>query len=175
MDTPSHDDIALTTPDERLALTPDLIVDQIEAAAITHYQDDRLDRSRALLEKLLLMRPNHAPYWTLLGVIYRRQERRPAALTYFRKAVSVDPSDRNALVNLGETLVEAGQVREGVRLLRAVFDQGRDPERAPAEQDPLTIRAGADLAFIQAFAEELIERPELLEAMAGQVRQPGQS
>lgn len=168
MTTDTQTDVALATTAERLALTPDIIVDQLEAAAIEHYQNERLGRARGLLEKLLLMRPEHAPYWTLLGVIYRRQERRPAALTYFRKALTLAPTDRNTLVNLGETLVEAGEVDEGIKLLRAVFDSGRDPAKKPAEQDPLTIRAGADLAFIQAFAEELMDHPELIEKFAEQ-------
>jgi len=129
--------------------TPDAVVTQLEAAAVKLYGQKKLGRARGYLEQLVLMRPENAKYWALLGVIWRRQKQRGAALKCLKRAAELDPTDFNALVNLGETLVEVGQVPAGVELLRAVFDEGFDPSKSPEEQDEMTIRSGAMLEFVQ--------------------------
>lgn len=134
---------------DALEMTPDIIVDQLEATAIEYYQAGRLGRAREYLDKLVMMRPERANYWALLGVVFRRQDRRAAALGALKKAAEIDGGDRNVLVNLGETLIEVGKVEAGVELLRALFEEGYEPQKAPAEQDEFTIRAGATLEFVQ--------------------------
>ncbi|AWV90820.1 tetratricopeptide repeat protein [Bradymonas sediminis] len=129
--------------------TPDAVVAQLEAAAVKLYGQKKLGRARGYLEQLVVMRPENAKYWALLGVIWRRQKQRGAALKCLKRAAELDPTDFNTLVNLGETLVEVGQVPAGVELLRAVFDEGFDPSKSPEEQDEMTIRSGAMLEFIQ--------------------------
>ena len=66
------------TSSSALRNTPELIVKQVEAAAVQHYQAERFDRARELLSKLLQMRPDSVQYWTLLGVCYRRQGKKAA-------------------------------------------------------------------------------------------------
>ena len=141
---------------EDLTSTPDLVVKQVEVAAVQHYQAERFERARDLLSKLLQMRPQNVEYWTLLGVCYRRQGKRAAALKCFKEAVERDPEYRNALINLAETLCEVGKATEGVTLMRAVFEEGYDPDKNPNEQDTITKRAGAQLAMIARAAEEAI-------------------
>lgn len=129
--------------------TPDAIVAQLEAAAVKLYGQKKLTQARGYLEQLVVMRPENAKYWALMGVIWRRQKQRGAALKCLKRAAELDPEDFNTLVNLGETLVEVGQVPAGVELLRAVFEEGFDPSKPPEEQDEMTIRSGAMLEFIQ--------------------------
>ncbi len=150
-------DIALATTLDSLEMTPDIIVDQLEATALEYYGRDQLDRARQYLDKLVKMRPKKVRYWTLLGVVYRRQKRRAAALNCLKTAAELDPEDRNTLVNLGETLIEVGKVPAGVDLLRAVFEEGRDPSKPPEEQDEFTIRAGATLEFVQKSIDAFVE------------------
>lgn len=145
----NDDNIAYADTVDALEMTPDIIVEQLEASAMEYYRKGELRRSRDYLEQLVMMRPEEASYWTLLGVIYRRQKRRAAALNCLKKAAELAPTDRNTLVNLGETLVEVGKVPAGVELLRAVFEEGYDPDEPPEEQDEFTIRAGATLEFVQ--------------------------
>lgn len=142
-------DVALTPEQERAFLYTDEIVQQLEACALTYYKQDELIRARNYVEKLVKIRPENAQYWTLLGVICRRQDQRGPALQFLKRAAELDPKDFNTLLNLGETLVEIGQVPAGVELLRAVFKEGYDPNKSPEEQDEFTIRSGAILAFVQ--------------------------
>lgn len=144
-----QEDIALETTADSLEMTPDIIVDQMEATAVEYYRRDDLERAGDYLEKLVQMRPDEADYWCLLGVIHRRRDRRGSALRCLKTAAEIAPEDRNVLVNLGETLIEVGRVPAGVDLLRAVFEEGYDPEKPPKEQDELTIRAGAILELTQ--------------------------
>lgn len=142
-------DLAHADTIDSLEMTPDLIVDQLAVSAEEYYKRGKLSRARDYLDQLVLMRPKEPQYWTLLGVIHRRQERRAAALHCLKKATELDPENRNTLVNLGETLIEVGKVPAGVDLLRAVFEHGHDPDKAPQEQDAFTIRAGATLELVQ--------------------------
>lgn len=133
------------SPDEPNAA----LVAQLEACASAYYGQGQLGRARTYLEQLVKLRPEEAKYWALLGVVFRRQKRRAPALKCLKRAAEIDPHDFNTLINLGETLVEVGQVPAGVKLLRAVFDEGFDPAKAPEQQDEFTIRSGAILEFVQ--------------------------
>lgn len=150
-------DLAHADTIDALEMTPDLIVDQLAASAEEYYKRGKLNHARDYLDQLVMMRPQEPQYWTLLGVIHRRQQRRAAALQCFKKATELDPENRNTLVNLGETLIEVGKVPAGVDLLRAVFELGFDPDKAPEEQDEFTIRAGATLEFVQKGIREFID------------------
>lgn len=145
----SQPNSAPKTSKNALRNTPDAVVAQLEAAAVKLYGKQKLTRARGYLEQLIVMRPENAKYWALLGVIWRRQKQRGAALKCLKRAAELDPEDFNTLVNLAETLVEVGQVPAGVELLRAVFDEGFDSSKPPEEQDEMTIRSGAMLEFIQ--------------------------
>lgn len=137
--------------------TPDLAVLAIEKQARKFYAEERLDRARELLEKLVKMRPQVGPYHALLGVIHRREDRWVPALQCLQRAVEIDSSDRNALVNLGESLVICGKVQEGADLLMTVFEMGFEKGKPPAEQDQLTKRAGAQLAILEKVGKSLQE------------------
>lgn len=129
--------------------TPDMVVITIMEQVKTFYGEGRLDRARELLEKVVKMRPAANQAWAFLGVIHRRQDRLVKALQCLQTAVELDSSDRNALVNLAETLTIVGKVEEGVDLLRAVFEMGYVQGEPPEEQDIITRRAGSQLAILQ--------------------------
>lgn len=153
----SDENLAYADTIDALEMTPDIIVDQLAASAMEYYRRDKLDRARDYLDQLVMMRPEEAEYWALLGVVHRRQKRRAAALQCLKKAVELDPEDKNILVNLGETLIEVGKVPAGVDLLRAVFEEGYDPSKPPEEQDEFTIRTGATLEFVQKGIRTFVE------------------
>ena len=136
--------------------TPDLVVLAIDEQARRLYGDERLDRARELYEKLVRMRPNASQYWAMLGVIHRRQDRLVKALKALERAVDIEPMNRNALVNLGESLVLAGKVEEGTKVLRAVFDMGYDEDKPAKEHDVITKRAGAQLAMLHEIAQGVL-------------------
>lgn len=133
--------------------TPDMAVLAVEQQARELYAEGRLNRARELVEKLVKMRPEVSQYWALLGVIHRRNDELVQALQCLQEAAELNPSNRNALVNLGESLVLAGKVPEGAEVLRAVFDMGYEEDKPPEDHDEFTKRAGAQLAIIQKVLE----------------------
>lgn len=133
--------------------TPDMVVAAVETQATELYSKGRLERSQELFEKLVNMRPKIAHYHAMLGIIHRRQDRLVKALQSLQRAAELDPTDRNALVNLGESLVIAGKVLEGAEVLRAVFQMGYEKGKPASEQDQFTKRAGAQLAILQQIAQ----------------------
>lgn len=139
--------------EEAWAATPDVAVVAVEKQARTFYGEDRLDRAEELYEKLTKMRPEVSEFHAMLGIIHRRRERMVRALQSLQRAAELDPTDRNALVNLGECLVTVGKVKEGADLLLAVFKMGYEKEKSPAEQDVFTKRAGAQLAILEKVGE----------------------
>ncbi|TXD36478.1 tetratricopeptide repeat protein [Lujinxingia vulgaris] len=134
---------------------PDLVAAQTQELARRFYKKGELGRAEEVLGKLIKMRPAMSWAHALLGVVYRRQGRLLKALESLQRAAEIDNTDRNTLVNLGECLVLAGKVPEGVDVLRAVFEMGYDPEKAPEEHDMLTRRAGAQLEVIQRAARKV--------------------
>jgi predicted Zn-dependent protease len=134
---------------EALKAAPDVVVLQIETAALEHYRGERLDRAAEYLEQIVQMRPENGDYWCLLGVVYRRLGRRIEALKALSQAVESDKTDKNALVNLAEALVECGKVEEGVEILIGLFKAGYVEGVPIEEQDYFTQRAGAQLAIIK--------------------------
>lgn len=146
----------MTTPSETKSdaqraweATPDAVAMAFKEQATKLYADGHLDRAQQVLEKLVKMRPEAGPVWAFLGVVHRRQKQMVKALQYLQKAVELDPTDRNALVNLGECLIIAGKVEEGAQLLHAVFEMGYDPQIDPDDHDVFTRRAGAQLALMK--------------------------
>ena len=136
--------------------TPDMVVLAVDQQAQRFYAEGRLARARELFEKLLRMRPEVSQFWAMLGVIHRREERLVQALQCLQQAVELDTENRNALVNLGETLVLAGKVDEGTEVLRALFDISRVEGKPAREQDVFTKRAGAQLAIIKEIADAIL-------------------
>lgn len=132
---------------------PTTVVLAIEQQAKRFYAEERLDRARELSEKLVKMRPESSQHWALCGVIYRRHGRLLRALKCLQKAVELDSSNKNALVNLGESLILVGKVVEGADILRVVFENGYDADKTPAEHDVFTKRAGAQLQILNRVAE----------------------
>lgn len=139
----------------RAPSAPDVVVAALASQAERFYAEDRLDRAQEILEILVKYRPDAGPFWSFLGVVHRRQDRLVPALQCLQRALDLDPDDKNALVNLGETLIIIGKVTEGAGLLRALFEDGYDPQRPPFEQDLFTRRAGAQLALLVSLAEEI--------------------
>lgn len=149
----NNDDKNTLNPEQpfegRLEHAPDALVAQLVLQAQDHLEHKRFDRAAPIAQVLVHMRPDAAPMWTLLGHVYRRERRFGPALKALTHATKLDSSDRSAMVELGEVLCLVGRPVEGLELVRAVFEMGREQGQPPAAQDPLTIRAGALLEGVQ--------------------------
>ena len=139
---------------------PGWLVLTLEAQAEEHYGAGRLDRAMTAYRRLIEMRPSASQYWAMLGIIHRRQGEVVAGLEALQRSVELDANNRNGLVNLGEMLIGAGKVEEGVELLKVVFEMGYREDVSVEEQDMMTRRAGAQLAMMERLAREVMDRAE---------------
>lgn len=90
----------------------------------------------------LKLEPNSAQGYNLVGVAYRSeyaqtrvQGLRTKELEAFRKAVELNPGYVEALLNLGQTLIDTGGTEEGIAYLRKVLEiNPNHPDRVAIEQ-----------------------------------------
>ena len=141
----------------RLDQAPDAIVKATADAFIEHFGGKNMKRAEEAARVLVEMRPGEAAYWAALALSLRELGRKVPALDAIRRSVELDASDREHLLLMAELLVETGKPIEGIELVQAVFDEGHDPTLSPAEQDHVTIRAGAILEGVQKGLEALEE------------------
>ena len=151
------DDSAESTNERAWRAIPPMVVLTIEEQATSFYTGGRLHRARQLFEILVKMRPSAAQCWMMLGVIHRRNGDLIRALTSLQRAAELDATNRAALINLGECLVLAGRIEEGVDVMRAVFDMGFVDGAPAVDQDGMTKRAGAQLAVLRELAEAMCD------------------
>ena len=152
----SSQEVAQSDEEQAWQATPNRVVLAIDQQAKSFYSEGRLSRARMLYKKLVRMRPEASQFWAMLGIIHRRQDRIVQALQCLQQAVELDSGNRNALVNLGESLVLAGKIEEGTEVLRAVYDMSRVEGKSAQEQDVFTKRAGAQLAILKEIADAVI-------------------
>lgn len=129
----------------------------LEAQGEAHYGAGRLERAMAVYQRLIEMRPEASQYWAMLGIIHRRRGEVVQGLEALQRSVELDAHNRNGLVNLGEMLIGAGKVEEGVELLKVVFEMGYREGLSVEDQDQMTRRAGAQLAMMERLAREVME------------------
>ncbi len=90
-----------------------------------------LEEAIAACEHALLLRPDHAPAWTNLGIIFEKQDRAEDAVAAHRCAVAADPAYAKGYANLAVALRNAGEIDEALAVShRAV---GLDPEQPLAQ------------------------------------------
>lgn len=140
---------------------PQMLIDRAEALAFNHYKNDRLKMAATVLERLLVYVPKRTDLWTLLGVIERRRDKYADSVSALRRALEIDNENVNAAINLAEVLVSMGQLPTGVELLQGIFEEGREPELEPADQNEYVIRAGAQLEFIKQALQTFRDSDEL--------------
>ncbi len=122
--------------------SPALAVDTSEAPDLTSARAKIKARDfKGALEELIpmLQLTQHADVHNLIGFSLRKTGDYAQALTFYRKALELDPEHKGALEYLGELYVETGQLdkaREHVALLRKLCPAGceelADLERAIA-------------------------------------------
>jgi Tfp pilus assembly protein PilF len=104
-----------------------------------------------------------AEAYTLKGNIYRNRKEPSSALAAYKKALAEDPTDRDALSNMGVTLQELGQPEEAVKAFSRL-KQGHPGDRlgdALLRQAQAAIAQKQDLEkqrYIDGLVKDLVER-----------------
>ncbi len=93
------------------------IPDAFEAAT-HHYQEGALPKAEELCRKVLVVEPDHADAWHLLGLIALAVGKNDAAVELVAKATSYQPQNPAYLNNLGVACLRSGRLEEAVGHLR---------------------------------------------------------
>jgi len=79
------------------------------AAGLSLFQKGRFDEAKNILNNLLSNNPKHLDALHLSGVIYGQLKETKKAITYFQKALKINPSDDELHSNLGNALTDDNQ------------------------------------------------------------------
>src|SRR5436305_8406319 len=88
---------------------PKTSLDRQYHAAVSDYQAGRYPQAASELEKLLPYAPKSYELHELLGMVYAAQSMDDKAIDHLKMAVQIKPELAEARVNLGATLVRAGE------------------------------------------------------------------
>jgi tetratricopeptide (TPR) repeat protein len=83
------------------------------------------------------MRPGHVMATNNLGFIYFKLGRYEEAVTWYRKAIELDPKRAIAYANLGDALAQLGRADEARRAYQTFLDMSPKAPAAPAVQHKL--------------------------------------
>ncbi|MDI9571158.1 MAG: sulfotransferase [Pseudomonadota bacterium] len=119
------------------------------------YGAGRRDEAKALLLEIIAGEPNHKEALNNLGVIHFEEGDAGKATDFFLKALSADPYDRNALLNLADALRFRGQLPAIASLIKKqVAKDPRDRElRAILDETYLLSRQETDKQFFREAGE----------------------
>lgn len=81
-------------------------------------EEGRLDEARTAVEELLRSNPKSAEAMTEMGLVTEAQGDSGKALEHYRAAVQLDRTSASASTNAGRLLVQGGQLRDGLNLLK---------------------------------------------------------
>jgi len=145
--------------DDALRIAPD-DPDVIAGLGDYYYYGYR-DYARATEQYMRLeeLRPNDAVVFSSLARIQRRQGRFADAVSNLRRAVALDPNNRDSFLGLAETLEAARDYKEAETLLRADIGRHPDDTQAAWRLSQCVFRASGSLSEIEAFAHRTADAP----------------
>jgi len=79
---------------------------------LEHYENARYDLAYALATSITEQHPKHSFAWKILGALLRRAGNRSGALFANEMVVKLDPTDPEALYNLGNALKDLGKLED---------------------------------------------------------------
>ena len=88
------------------------------SAAVEHHNAGRLDAAEQIYRQILVIYPNHADAWHLLGVLSSQRGNLQIAADYIRRAIEQDANQPAFHCNLGIALHELGNRDEAIASYR---------------------------------------------------------
>lgn len=122
---------------------------QLENAIALH-RAGRLTDAEAIYRQILAVEPDNANALQLLGALAHQLERHGAAIELIERSLSINPTGKQALNNLGEALRATGQIERSIAAFRRALELYPDYVKAhsnllltlhsQANLDPLALR-----------------------------------
>jgi tetratricopeptide (TPR) repeat protein len=94
--------------------------------------NNQLTLAKSLFEKLVKDFPTYAPGYSNLGYLYLTQENLDLAISYFEKALQLDPDYELALMNKASVLMYQNKKYEAKEILKHII--ARNPNQEKAKQ-----------------------------------------
>jgi len=89
-------------------------INNVIQSAFEAYQAGDMSKAEKICKKILARTPGNSDVIHLLGALYYQNGKHSLAITYFQKAVQLNPMLTQAHVNLGKVLQENGQIDEAI-------------------------------------------------------------
>ena len=126
---PALREAAAITLAEARRLAPEAIETWMAEAYYAYWAQLDYARAEAVLARVLDRSPEHGEAWLARGFVARRDGRFEDALNAMRRALDIDPVDREALGDLGITLSALGRFNQADQALDAATRAGADMRR----------------------------------------------
>lgn len=94
----------------------------LEVLAMAILQQGRTDEAIATYEELLALDPDSLPANTWIAQAYASKNDYEGALKYLRRAAELAPDDSSVQYNTGATLVQTGNVEEGIVMIERALE-----------------------------------------------------
>jgi len=98
------------------------------ALGLQHFEGHRYDEAESVFSRLLDLNPGMADVQNRMGFIHHQRGDLEAAMEYFRRAVTINPSYTEAAMNLAVTLNELGRHDDAEKTLNGVAETARLPD-----------------------------------------------
>ena len=89
--------------------------------ALLYFRYKKLDESEKLCEIVIEANPKNSTAYILLGNIYRQKKRLKDAISYYKKATEIEPSNIFLQIEYGETQFEMGNVSESREIINSIM------------------------------------------------------
>jgi TolB-like protein len=126
---PGLREAAAVTLAEARRLAPDATETWMAEAYHAYWGQQDYARAESVLARVLERSPEHAEAWLARGFVARRDGRFEDALSAVRRALEIDPVDREALGDLGITLSVLGRFDQADQALDQAARAGADTRR----------------------------------------------
>ena len=128
--------IALLSRCPILAQTQAVAINQRETAIVLE-QQGKITEAETAWRTVLKTQPRSAEAYAHLGFLESRQEHYARAVTFYRKALSLDPAMPALRMNLGLALFKAGELRAALPIFKGIFK--KEPPFSPEAQRLTTL------------------------------------
>ena len=94
------------------------------------YSSGRFAAAIEQLDRFLEARPNHAPAWLLVGMSYQKLEKPANAVQPLRRAVTLDPNNNTARLELADALLRSRRPERASREFSLLASRDRENPKA---------------------------------------------
>lgn len=137
----------------------------LNAAAMVHYKQGRLDLASYLLGKAVGKHPRKSELHGNLGLIETARGNKGEAIAHYRKAIELNPDDSVSAANLGALYVEARDYAKALVVLEIAHRRGFRDSRVLNNYGIALAAAGKHEKALDIYDEALKENANSREAL----------